>query len=929
MRLYVMLVICLGICSSALAAAPVWLEAERFDDRGGWVRDAQFVDQMGSTYLLASGIGRPVADARTLVTLPGAGAYRLWARTKDWIPEHHPGRFQILLADKPVDHVFGKNGERGWHWEDGGVHNLEAEITVTLRDLTGYYARCDVVVLAKDLDWTPPDDKNAIAGLREKHGGVSRTVKQMPPRQVVVIGGGLAGCTAAVAAARNGAGVALIQNRPVLGGNASPEILVPPVGVWPHMKRDPLDPRETGLIEEYRTRGNQRVSEGKLYAKRLARFVGQEPTLDLYLNTHATDVEMVAGSKQRIAAVLAINVNTGQRLRFEGEIFIDCTGDGVVGAAAGAEYRHGKEPKSMTNEPWAPEAGSKHTMGNGLKYYHRDTGTPQPFEPPPWIYTFPHCDDFAPGRHPHLVKGNNVGYQWQIELGGLHDTIQDAEEIRDDLLRLIYGLWDHTKNHCPRLKRKAATHRLVWVGHVAGKRESRRLIGDYVLTMNDIGSQTRFSDRVAYGGWCTDDHYSEGFFHRGSFAKHYDDKKHAYTGLPYSIPFRCLYSKNIDNLMMAGRDISVTHLALSNTRVMLTCAVIGHAAGTGAAMCAARNATPRELCTNHIEDLQQQLLKEGAHIIGLRANDPRDLAPKAAVSASSTGTYNDERTEAANAVNGYARAEDGRTNAWTPDPDASGPHWIQLRWDEPATFNTVHITFQTASLAPERFAVEAWADGAWRTIATVEQNRHRRHVLGLERVATEKLRVVLPESAGLCELRAYDEPKHVVENARRAHRTMRLPDKGPWLPWHDGRPTQAFEGIVIDASEARHIGEWIHSTWSEPFVGDGYLHDGNADKGKKAIRFALTIGKRGKYEIRLAYVAHANRATNTPVSIHAADSKTRLRINQQDKPNIAGQFVSLGTFNLDETSHVDVSNDGTDGYVVVDALQLVAVPLEK
>jgi hypothetical protein len=583
----------------------------------------------------------------------------------------------------------------------------------------------------------------------------------------------------------------------------------------------------------------------------------------------------------------------------------------------------------MYDEPWAPEAASKHTMGNGLKYYHRDTGKPQPFEPPPWIYTFPHCDDFAPGRHPRLVKGNDVGYQWEMELGGLRDTIQDAEEIRDDLLRLIYGLWDHTKNRCPKLKQRAVTHQLVWVGYVAGKRESRRLIGDYILTMNDIGSQTRFPDRVAYGGWCTDDHYSEGFFYKGSFARHHDDEKHAYTGLPYSIPFRCLYSRNIENLMMAGRNISVSHLALSNTRVMLTCAVIGHAVGTGAAMCTARAETPRELCTNHIEDLQQQLLKEGAHIIGLRANDPRDLARKAAVTASSEGTHNNERTRAANAVNGYARAEDGRTNAWTPDPDASGPHWIQLRWDEPVTFNAVHVTFQTAPLAPKRFAVEMWADGTWRTIATVEQNRHRRHVLGLERISTTTLRVIVSGPAGICELRVYDEPEQFVAIARRAHRNMRLPDKGPWLPWNVDRPTQAFEGIVLDASEARQIGQWIHSTWSEPFVGDGYLHDGNTAKGKKAIRFELPPGKQGKYEIRLAYVAHTNRATNTPVSIHAANGETRLRINQQDRPNIKGRFVSLGTFNLDETSHVVIANDGTNGYVIVDALQLIPARREK
>ncbi len=920
-RLAILAVLAFG--SPLFAAHVIWLEVECFEDLGGWVNDAQFLDQMGSPYLLANGIGEPVDDATTTATVPAPGRYRLWVRTKDWLPEHHPGRFQVLFDGRAIPHTFGASGKPGWRWEDGGVHTLAGRVTIALHDLTGYYGRCDALVLTDDLDWKPPDDVDAIAKLREAHGGVSRQIKDMPPHDVVVIGGGLSGCTAAVAAARNGASVVLIQNRPVLGGNASPEILVPPVGVWPHGRNDALDPRETGLVEEYRTRGNQRVREGKLYAKRLLRFVTQEPALDLHLNTHATDAEMVEGSKSRIASVVAVDVNTGQRLRFAGRIFIDCTGDGVIGAAAGAEFRHGKEPKSMHNEPWAPEEPSKHTMGNGLKYYHRDTGEPQAFEAPPWAFDFPICDDFGPGRHPRLVRGDAVGYQWKIELGGLRDTVADAEEIRDDLLRLIYGLWDHTKNHCPKLKEEAATHELVWVGHVAGKRESRRLIGDYVLTMNDIGEQRRFPDRVAYGGWCTDDHYSGGFFHKGGLARHHDERDLAYTGLPYSIPFRCLYSKNIENLMMAGRDISATHLALSNTRVMLTCAVIGHAAGTGAAMCIERAVTPRTLGKAHIEALQQQLLKEGAYIIGLGANDPRDLARKAKVTASSERVFKGERMVAAHVINGFARAEDGRTNAWSPDPETDGPHWIELAWERPVAFNVVHVVFQTALRAPREFRLETWREGTWQRVAQVAENRHRRHVLGLEETTASRLRVVLREPAGICEVRVYHEPEHIVESARRAHRTMRLPDKGPWLPWGPSKPVRDFPGIVLDAADAVHVGAWRHSTYAEPFIGDGYYHDGNTGKGHKAIRFAPGVPKSGTYEIRLAYVAHENRATNTPITIRFAGGRESVRINQRNKPPIDALFLSLGTFALDKESEVVVSNDGTDGYVVVDAVQLI------
>jgi len=211
------------------------------------------------------------------------------------------------------------------------VCELEGKIELRLHDLTGYYSRCDAIVLAQDLTWRPPDDKDALAALRaEQGGGVSRQVKDMGERDVVVVGGGLAGCTAAVAAARLGSSVVLIQNRPLLGGNASTEILVPPVGVWPHARNDPLDPRETGLVEEYRTVGNQRVSEGMLYSERLRRFVKLEPNLDLCLNTHATGVEMRPGSPSRIAAVLGLDVTSGQRERFRGKVFVDCSGDSAA-----------------------------------------------------------------------------------------------------------------------------------------------------------------------------------------------------------------------------------------------------------------------------------------------------------------------------------------------------------------------------------------------------------------------------------------------------------------------------------------------------------------------------------------------------------------------------------------------------------------------
>lgn len=594
--------------------ATLWLEAELFRDLGGWTHDAQFVDQMGSPFLLAIGLKGPVADAVTELDVPQAGQYRLWVRCRDWLPEYSPGKFRVILGDRPVERIFGQSKQKGWVWEDGGLHRLPAGmLVVRLHDLAGHYARCDALVLTSDPNYRPPDDLQSLAAERIAHGGVSRQVKPMGPYDTVVVGGGLAGTFAAVASARMGCKTALIQNRPVLGGNASTEILVAPQG---DTTREFLDPGEGGIIEE--VRGSE---EG--YSDRLLKLAQSEPNLELFLDTHATGVEMQG--KGRIAAVLALHVKTKQRMRFAGTLFIDCTGDGSIGVWAGAEYRHGREPRSMYHESLAPEQGDTHTMGGTLRYATESRPQPIPFAAPPWAHRFPRCEDFGPSRHPQLHFG---GWQWVIEYGGMRNTYDDAEEIRDELLRIIWGMWDHAKNHCPKLREQARNYELSWVSHVVGKRESRRLLGDYVMTEHDIAGQTLFPDRVSYGGWGVDLHPPRGFYDPGPPAEFSHKVK-------FSVPFRSLYSKDIENLMMAGRCISVSHVALGATRVMITCGLQGQAVGTAAGICKRRNTTPRGLLQSYIGELQQQLLKDGCYLIDLPNTDPRDLALGAKASASS------------------------------------------------------------------------------------------------------------------------------------------------------------------------------------------------------------------------------------------------------------------------------------------------------
>lgn len=769
------------------------IEAEHFQTFGGWVTDSQFIDLMGSAYLLANGMGTPVKDAVTVISLPAPGRYRVWIRTRDWAPRHHPGRFEVLVDGIPLQAPFGASGTSQWHWEDGGTRQLGDTTELRLRDLTGYYGRCDVILLTADPEFRPPNNTEALATLRIQCGALSPDVFEQDPYDIVVVGGGLAGCTAAVAAARNGARVALVQNRPVLGGNASSEILVPPVGAWNSREEGPFEPRETGLIEEFRTAGRQRTTEAKLYTSRLHRFVEKEPRIDLFLDTHATGVRLAEALVPEISSVQATVIHTGERLKLTAKLVLDCSGDSQISVSAGADFRQGKEARHLHHEPWAPPHANPHTMGNSLKYYPRDTGRPCPFNAPPWAYTFPSCDRFGPGRHPKPVQesvradGYGLEHQWMLELGGKRDTYADAEDIRDDLFRLIYGIWDHIKNHCDENAEHASTYELGWVSYVAGKRENRRLLGDVVLTQNDIIEKTPFPDAVAYGDWVNDDHYSEGFWHTGSFGSHYDDPDAACYGEEFSIPFRCLYSRNVNNLMMAGRNISATHMAMSNTRVMITCALTGHAAGTAAALCARENLAPRELYRSRIDQLQQQLLKEGAYIIGLRADDPYDLARSATVSASSEHRPAEcPAMVAANVVNGWGRAVGNDANAWQPAGGATGPHWLKLVWKQPVRFNVVHVNFQTVALAPRAFSVETLQNGTWRPVVTVTENNHRRHVLGIAAVRTAQLRIVTTETTGISEIRVYDEMADVVRCARRAHATMREPDRSPLLPWETG-----------------------------------------------------------------------------------------------------------------------------------------------
>ncbi|SDW03696.1 FAD-dependent oxidoreductase [Paenibacillus sp. CF384] len=445
--------------------------------------------------------------------------------------------------------------------------------------------------------------------------------------EITVIGGGLAGVCAAIAAARQGRTVSLVQNRPVLGGNSSSEVRVWVCGATAHGNHRYA--RETGIMGELFIENQYRNMDGNPYFWDLVVMekVRAEPNIRLFLNTDVHEVEASGDEDDRkIHSVTGWMMGSERKIRFESEVFLDCSGDGLVGFLAGAKYRVGRESKDEYNEDWAPDVADDITLGSTLLFYTKDAGHPVKYIPP----TF--AKDITQTTIPMkrvIRSGDNGCAYWWIEWGGESDTVHDNELIRDELWAAIYGIWDYIKNSG---KFDADNMTLEWVGSIPGKREYRRFVGDHVLNQNDIVAQREFEDRVAFGGWSIDLHPPQGMYSTES------GSKHLHTDGIYHIPFRSLYSVNVNNLLMAGRDISASHVAFGTTRVMATCAVIGEAAGTGAALCVEKGISPRELHNSHLRELQQTMLKQDASIIGLRNEDSNDLALRATVKASSTMT---------------------------------------------------------------------------------------------------------------------------------------------------------------------------------------------------------------------------------------------------------------------------------------------------
>lgn len=445
---------------------------------------------------------------------------------------------------------------------------------------------------------------------------------------VVVIGGGLAGVSAAVSAARLGKRVALINNRPVLGGNSSSEVRVWVCGATAHGNQRWA--RETGIIGELYVENQFRNPEGNPihWDDVVLDAVRREENISLFLNTDVRDVLASGPDDARtIESVRGWTMGSETLTTFIAPVFLDCTGDGLVGHLAGAQARLGKEGRADFGEDWAPEEPVREFLGSTLLFYTKDTGRPIRFVPPE---TAKDIRETSIPTSRVIRSGDNGAHYWWVEWGGELDIVEDNERIRDELRSVILGIWDYIKNSGAF---DAETLDLEWIGNVPGKREYRRLVGDYTLHQGDIVGQTEFDDGIAYGGWSIDLHPAEGMYSRNAGALQ------RFSNGVFEIPFRSLYSANVENLLMAGRNVSATHIAFGAARVMATCAAMGQAAGTAASLVLDKRTTPRGLYKEHREELRQTLLRWDAPVLGVPNNDPADLARRAAVSASTSTTH--------------------------------------------------------------------------------------------------------------------------------------------------------------------------------------------------------------------------------------------------------------------------------------------------
>ncbi len=722
----------------------IWIDAAAFDNYGGFVLETQFVREMGQSYLMANGTGIAVAPASVTFKVNEGGSYRFYIRTKNWCEEHAPDGLILEVDGKRSEHISSKMHIKDWYFEIGADFALEkGEHILKVYDTTGWFGRFACVVVTNDYDFVPSRELKALKKQRSAIKGEAETVKELRGYDLVVVGGGVGGIVTAITAARYGLKVALINDRPILGGNASEEANVALEGAAHRGYH------EMGVVLEIK---NYREAYKTSFSEAFSYFVSREKNIDLFSNTLLTDA-VTEGDE--IKEILTVNTLDLSECRFFADRFADATGDGWLGYYAGASYRVGREARFEHGESFAPTVSDGRTMSGCntgsdplgkhetiCGYFASERAEDVSFTAPSWAFRLPEGD--ALSRTPDkLHKG-----AWWLELPTDYDDLFESEFVRDSMIRLTVGYFGWLKNSWTG-REKASRLALDKVCTYNAKRESRRLIGDYILTENDyVEGKTHF-DAVGYTGWEIDIHHDKGIF-SGSEGEYFAGKK-----IPISeIPFGTLYSKNIKNLFLTGRCISATHVGLGASRVQMTAGALGQAVAIAAYLCKKYGVTPREIRNGHINELQQLLLKDGLYIPNVKNHDEGDLARGATVSATSHTVGG----EPINVINGKVWRNDGEDYAWVSSEAL--PQSIMLKWGEPKTVKEVRVTFDMPfekykygymeQPVPEAiatdFSVSLLTSGNWTEVKTVTGNIQRLVVLDIDPTVAEGVKITVTKT---------------------------------------------------------------------------------------------------------------------------------------------------------------------------------------
>ncbi len=720
----------------------IWIDAAEFTEKGGFVLETQFVREMGQAYLMADGVGEPVAPAAVSFNATEGGMHRVFIRTKNWCCEHDPDGIVVEIDGVKSEHVCSEVNVRDWYFEAAGDFMLsEGEHTLKVYDTKGWFGRFAAVVITNDYDFFPSREMRVFEKQRAEIKGIENTVNSMGHYDMIIVGAGVGGIVTAIASARHGLKTALINDRPRLGGNSAEEANVALEGA---SKRGC---HESGIsIEMKNYRHDKDISWSDAYDY----FTEKEPLLDVFSNMLVNDARTENG---KITDISAISVLDLSKYTFSADLFVDATGDGWLGYYAGAAYRIGREAKFQHGESFAPENADSCTMSGCAtrKYWNHETAcsyiadetdAPVEFKAPSWAFKLPEGDEL--GRRPRFI---NIG-EWWLEMPNDYDDLFENEFVRDSMFRMSVGYFDWLKNSWTD-REKSANYKLRALGTYNAKRESRRLIGDTLLTEQHFRDRATFDDAVCYCGWCIDVHHVNGIFSgRGGMFTLNDI-------IPVSqIPFSSLYSKNVDNLMMCGRCVSVTHIALGTVRVQLTAAVMGQAIAAAAELCKRYRKTPREIRHENIDELQQMILKDDCYIPGVYNHDKADMA----LSATATASSCKEGYTAANAINGKTRIIDGEDYAWISDVGL--PQSITLSFDAPKKIRQVRLLLEiplekytkgfteipTAEGLAKDFTVSVKTKDGWKEVGDVKDNIMRLCIFDFEPVEAEAVKVTVNRS---------------------------------------------------------------------------------------------------------------------------------------------------------------------------------------